>query len=320
MKTIKDRIHPITLPTPYAVGDVHAYLFKSDKVTLIDAGVKTTEAWEAMKDQLAKLGIKPEDIDQIVLTHHHPDHTGLVEYFPDAIIMGHPKLRPWLEKDEEFIRRHETFFKEMYEEAGVPSEYLNTLNSAKKTLRYIGQGRLQVELTEGDRVPSHEEWTIIETPGHAQCHISLYREADGALIGGDHLLFHISSNPLLEPPFSANEARPRPQVQYRDSLEKLLNYQLGDVYPGHGRRFTEAHQLIKRRITRQEERADQVKEMLKQKPLTAFEVCQKLFPKQIESQFGLTISETMGQLDYLEFTGQVDTKHIGKRKIYYVNR
>ena len=44
-------------------------------------------------------------------------------------------------------------------------------------------------------------FTVIETPGHASTHISLYRESDGILIGGDALISHISSNPILEPPY-----------------------------------------------------------------------------------------------------------------------
>ncbi|WP_082233921.1 MBL fold metallo-hydrolase [Halobacillus massiliensis] len=320
MRTIKDIIQPITVPTPYAVGDVHAYLLRSDTVTLIDAGVKTTAAWEAMKSQLKEYNTGPEDVEQIVLTHHHPDHTGLLERFPNAKLLGHEKVKPWIEKDEVFIQKYENFFKELYKEAGVPEQYMAALEESKKTLKYIGDGILSARLEEGDLIPSHEEWEVIETPGHAQSHISLFREADGSLIAGDHLLFHISSNPLLEPPYLDENRRPLPQVQYRESLKKLLNYEVGDIYPGHGKTFKEAHQLIRRRLNKQEERAKQVRNMLIEKPLTAFEVCKKLFPKHMESQFGLTISETMGQLDYLDFTSQVQYQFDSGQKFYYVNR
>ncbi|MBH0229783.1 MBL fold metallo-hydrolase [Halobacillus yeomjeoni] len=321
MQTMKDTIKKITLPTPYAVGDVHVYLLEGDRLTLIDAGVKTDDAWQALVKQLAECGYTPEDIEQVVLTHHHPDHMGLVEKLPNvSSVAGHPKLRPWLERDETFFKRYEQFFYEMYQESGVPQQYYPLLKRLKKPLEFSSKGSLTEELTDGGVIPGHDEWVTVETPGHAQSHISFYREADGAFIGGDHLLEPISSNPLLEPPYEEGEERPRPLLQYRASMEKLLNFDIQIVYPGHGKVFDQAHALIRRRLKKQVERAEKVLKMFEDGPLGAYEVCKQLFPKHIESQFGLTMSETIGQLDYLEHTGQLKTSYSGLQKLYYVNR
>lgn len=323
MQTLKDTIHQMTVPTPYAVGDVHVYLLIGEQITLIDAGVKTQDAWKALQHQLSEVGYRPEDVTQVVLTHHHPDHMGLVDHFPNvSVVAGHPKLRPWLERDDAFFDRYEEFFYDMYVESGVPEQYYALLKSLRKPLKWTSEGVLTHELTEGKAIPCHEEWVTIETPGHAQSHISFFRESDGAFIGGDHLLQHISSNPLLEPPFKRGEARPRPRplLQYRDSMKKLLDKQIGVVYPGHGKVFHEAHDLLRDRLRKQEQRAEKVRQMFEHGPLTAFEVCTKLFPKHMESQFGLTMSETIGQLDYLEHTNQLSASMRGKKKIYNVVR
>ncbi|MFC7060533.1 MBL fold metallo-hydrolase [Halobacillus seohaensis] len=320
MKTLRDTVYQITIPTPYAVGDVHVYLLEGDILTLIDAGVKTEQAWVTLQEELKRLNYKPEDIQQIVLTHHHPDHMGLMEKFPNATVAGHPKLKPWLERDEAFFEAYEIFFREMYLESGVPEKYFYMLKELRKPLKWISDGKLEVELVEGDMIPGHEEWLVLETPGHAQSHLSFYREADGAFIGGDLLLFHISSNPLLEPPHAPGEPRPRPLLQYRESMEKLLDYKINTVFPGHGEIFFEVEDLIVRRLRKQEERADKVKAMFQTGSLTTYQVCTQLFPKHIESQFGLTMSETVGQLDYLEYTGQIQSFYQGEQKIYYVNR
>ncbi|MER2010644.1 MAG: MBL fold metallo-hydrolase, partial [Psychrobacillus sp.] len=43
-------IHKIIIPTPFAVGDVNAYLIKGDVLTLVDAGPKTEQALVALKN------------------------------------------------------------------------------------------------------------------------------------------------------------------------------------------------------------------------------------------------------------------------------
>ena len=74
-----EKIMKMVLPTPFSVGDVNVYLVKGDSLTLVDAGVKTEVAWETFKQQLKEVGYEPRDIEQVVLTHHHPDHVGLLE-------------------------------------------------------------------------------------------------------------------------------------------------------------------------------------------------------------------------------------------------
>ncbi|UOR12385.1 MBL fold metallo-hydrolase [Halobacillus amylolyticus] len=321
MKTLKDTIHQLTLPTPYAVGDVHTYLLEGEMLTLVDAGIKTKEAWKSLQVQLKQLGYRSQDVEQIILTHHHPDHMGLIEYFPHVRnVAAHPKLRPWLEREDRFFIKYEQFFEEMYFEAGVPSSYFHLLKGLRKPLQWSSQGTLSQELLEGDHLPGHTDWQVIETPGHAQSHLSFVRETDGAMIGGDHLLAHISSNPLLEPSYTEGEGRPKPLLQYRNSMQKLADYTIDTVYPGHGKRFGQVVELIENRLKRQEERAHKVLGMIEEAPLRAYEVCEKLFPKQMESQFGLTMSETIGQLDYLEGQHLVETTKEDRQKIYYVNR
>lgn len=112
MKVLHDTIHQLTIPTPFAVGDVHVYLLKGDVLSLVDAGVRTKEAWEALVLQLKQLGYSPNDIEQHILTHHHPDHIGLVGEFPRAhSIVGHSFNEPWLTKDESFFNRYEQFLR-----------------------------------------------------------------------------------------------------------------------------------------------------------------------------------------------------------------
>lgn len=313
----KNGIAKIILPTPFAVGDVNVYVIQGERLTLIDAGTKTEESWLSFKAQLAGLSLTPDDIEQVVLTHHHPDHVGMLDYFPASLeVYGHPLNERWINWTESFLQEHDHFYHEIFMEFGIPEKFIPNLKQMKKMLRYSCQRSLTGELVEGDKPAGLKDWLVIETPGHAQSHISLFREKDGVLIGGDHVIAHISPNPLLEPPVSGQTERPKSQLQYNDSLKKLLQYPIQLVYSGHGKEIELLEPLIEKRRTRQHERAMGVKNMLVTEALTVFQVCQRLFPAVYERELTLTMSETVAQLDYLASLEEIDIIKDSKPYLY----
>lgn len=306
VKVLDQTISQITIPTPFAVGNVHVYLIKGDTLSLVDAGVKTKQAWEVVKAQLRALGYQPIDIEQIILTHHHPDHIGLIEEFPRVEnIIAHENLNLWLTRNEAFLQYYENFFKEFFIACGIPETFLSIIDKLRGQLALAGKGRLTATINEGDHLPGHPEWQVVETAGHAQSHLSFLRTSDGVFIGGDHILQHISSNPLLEPPPMGKKTRPKPLLQYRANLQKCLSLGIKLVLPGHGPTISNIDELIPARLLKQEQRAKKVLTLLEKTSLTPFQVCQKIFPKRYETQLDLTLSETIGQLDFLESQGLI---------------
>ncbi|MFT4415684.1 MBL fold metallo-hydrolase [Fredinandcohnia humi] len=316
LTTMKD-VFKITLPTPFPVGDVNVYVVRGDKLTLIDAGAKTEEAWQTFKYQLGELGYKPSDIEQVVITHHHPDHVGLLDYLNDELpVIGHPKNQPWISQDEVFFQKNEPFYLELFTQFGIDPAFIKNVDMTNE-LRYSCHRSLTMSVVEGDSLPGMMGWRVIETPGHAQSHIVLYRQEDGLLIAGDTILAKISPNPLLEPPQFGETTRPRPLVQYNASLRKLQKLQMTKVVTGHGDDVNLPHELIQKRLDSQKERAYGVLHMLREQPMTAFEVCTRLFPKVFHKQPVLTMSETVGQLDFLEDLGEINIEVVNKQFIYH---
>jgi N-acyl homoserine lactone hydrolase len=79
-------------------------LQRGDNVTLVDCGWKEGEYADSMIEMhgivgysnpgkiLARIGLAPEDVKDIILTHHHFDHAGGLDYFPNA--------RVWIQQRE----------------------------------------------------------------------------------------------------------------------------------------------------------------------------------------------------------------------------
>ena len=71
-------IHTIPVPTPFAVGRINCYLIEGDPLTLIDAGPRTEKSFEGLVSGIEAAGYGIEDIDQVVVTHQHIDHIGMI--------------------------------------------------------------------------------------------------------------------------------------------------------------------------------------------------------------------------------------------------
>lgn len=309
-------IHKIITPTPFAVGDVNSFLVKGDALSLVDAGSKTPEAYEALQYGIKQAGYQMKDIEQVILTHHHPDHTGWVEAFEHAEIIGHEYNEPYLQRDENFLAFNEQFYRDRLLEEGVPEEYLFWVKRMKRSSNLMGSGVLHHTLTEGDIVPGHPDWIVMETPGHALSHLVFWNEKTGEIIGGDLILPKVSSNPLIEPPLDPTAERSKSLLQYNASMKRLLELPVQIIYAGHGEEVRNSHALIKDRLEKQHQRAMIVYAMLEKGPRTIFDLTKELFPQAYKKELGLTLSETVGQTDYLVQEGLIREEK-DENGIYY---
>src|SRR5699024_8303190 len=97
-----------------------------------------------------------------------------------------------------------------------------------------------------------------------------------------------------------------PLKSYLDSLEKVKQLQVSYVIPSHGEPFYHANERIDEIIIHHDERLEFIVDQLSHK-MTAFEMCQKLFPKQLTvHDMRFAIGETLAHLEYLRFLGKCE--------------
>src|SRR5688572_17549799 len=75
---------PIRIPLPLPhIGSVNTWLIPGQPLTLVDTGPREDHALSALEGGLARAGVRVEDLELVLLTHHHVDHTGLAATIAD---------------------------------------------------------------------------------------------------------------------------------------------------------------------------------------------------------------------------------------------
>jgi glyoxylase-like metal-dependent hydrolase (beta-lactamase superfamily II) len=122
------------------------------------------------------------------------------------------------------------------------------------------------------------------------------------LLAADHLLLHISSNPLISRPPGADpdpEARPRALITYLDSLRRTRDLPAELVLPGHGDPIDDHVAVIDERFALHRRRAEKIHGLIAERPRSAYEVAQALWGNVAVTQAFLTLSEVLGHVDLL---------------------
>jgi glyoxylase-like metal-dependent hydrolase (beta-lactamase superfamily II) len=90
---------------PPRVASTVSLVRDGDVTIVIDPGFVATRA--AILDPLAALGVSPEDVTDVVFSHHHPDHTVNAALFPNARIHDHWATYQddrWISRDAEGVQ------------------------------------------------------------------------------------------------------------------------------------------------------------------------------------------------------------------------
>lgn len=302
----------LPIPTPFAVGRVNCYLIEDEPLTLIDAGPNSATSLTAMEAALAAHGRSVEQLERIVITHQHIDHIGLVQILAErsgAEVCALDRLAPWLADYRRQMEAGDEFAAQIMLRNGIPQDVVYALRAVSASFRAWGAAaRVTRPLAAGEPLQfASRSWRVLHRPGHSPSDTVFLDEASGELFGGDHLIKHISSNPLISKPLDGGDAdeRPRALMSYVDSLRQTREMEASVVYAGHGEPIGDHRALIDERLRMHERRAQKIHKLIAQQPRNAYELAQAMWGNVAVTQAFLTLSEVLGHVDLLIDAGRV---------------
>ncbi|KAA3658576.1 MAG: MBL fold metallo-hydrolase [Chloroflexi bacterium] len=313
----------IELPTGMAVGNVNAYLFTAPEPILIDCGIRVDGAWEVLENGLAEHGIAVSDLSRVIITHPHVDHYGLAGRIvagSDAEVWISDIGAPWLLSTKEMWQQrlefyHDQFLIHLGYSPQAIEEMIAGIHHVSTQIHEIPSASVVTFQVDGILQLGGLAWQILHTPGHSYRQTCFYQSETRQLLSADHILAK-TPTPVVEQSPQTNQ-RLQALPQFLRSLDLVEQLDVDMVYPGHGRPFSNLHEIIQRQRTRIDERKAECLSLIqdgKHKIPELLDIMYAHYPVQYRS-IGLWM--VVGYLDLLQSESKVVERTVDDIWHYY---
>lgn len=203
-----------------------AYLIvEQGRGAFVDCG--TALAVPAMLAALPGAGLRPEDVDWLILTHVHLDHAGgagaLLRHLPNAKLLVHPRGAPHMIDPARLLAGAT----EVYGEAEIARSYGEVVP--------VPEARVVIAEDGGSVSLAGRALLTIDTPGHARHHLCVWDARSRAWFTGDTFGLSYRELDSAQGPYILPTSSP---VQFepdamRASIERMLAYEPAAMYLTH---------------------------------------------------------------------------------------
>lgn len=232
MEQVRPGLWALAVPAPGGarIPYVFVWILQSHDGTidLVDAGYDTPLNRDLLAGTFDAIGARLDRIRRIVLTHLHPDHTGLATWLRRdhgaELVMSRTEVDAYARfgasADPSAVLRW-----------GVPEDQRRSLRaSIPQSIPTVPVDR---EVEDGDVVAMGDgNMRVVLTPGHTRGHIVLVDESNQQIYTGDHVL------PTMHPGIGIGGAfTVNPVDEFISSCAAMQAFSEYEALPGHGYRF-----------------------------------------------------------------------------------
>jgi len=305
----------ISLENDDLEGANNVYVFDTATETvLIDTGEQSRGP--ALRAALENHEVTFADIDEIFLTHWHPDHSGLAGVLQEtsgATVRIHECDAPLARADEEVWESYTSTQQSRLESWGVPAAKRQQLFAHRERAEVAEYPSVSSVTTFGDGETFTIGDQILEvrhTPGHTAGSVcfALGRSTTDAtgrreIITGDTLL------PNYTPNIGGTDARlDQPLDQYLSSLRYLEAAEYDCGWPGHRTPIANPSNRARQIIAHHEQRAGRILSILDRiGPADVWTVCTELFGGLDGFHILVGAGEAYAHLEHLQQQGDVES-------------
>ncbi len=313
MTNLIDGVSRIEIPTPFPVGNINCYLIEGSPLTLIDTGPKTSKSLAEIKQGLQAMSYELSDIEQILLTHGHIDHVGLVAQFvrERERVHGNP-TEVWIhQKDAEVLVNYERYMElymgaivKLIASSGVPRD---------EALALSQESRTDLFKSIGESVPTAQSFkdgvsfrtgigniTAVWVPGHSPGSTCFVCDEQQVIFSGDHVLGDISSNPSIS--FDGSEKIG--MMTYFGSLDRISSKEGYIALPGHREPIFDIKARIITLRAEYDDKLHRAADSLSDNPRTVYQISRIVYGDFEVGSLVLALAESHDLLRILESRNQ----------------
>jgi endoribonuclease LACTB2 len=260
-------LSPLRAPTLPPATHTNCYLVGGDRMVIIDPGSPYPDQQELLDRAINRFLADGKKLEEIIISHLHPDHHGGVMHLADKY--GLPVAAHRLTA--------EALIDQVRVDRLIEDKDLIVLNESSTGLSW----RLRA----------------IWTPGHARGHLSFYEERTGTLLTGDCV---VGSGTVVIAPPEGN------MKDYLDSLRRLLELpRLTALMPGHGPVLVDGRGKIEEYLAHRFDREREIIDVMIDGPRTIPQIVKSVYRDVPEVLHKLAEMSVLAHLEKLESEGRV---------------
>jgi glyoxylase-like metal-dependent hydrolase (beta-lactamase superfamily II) len=307
-------VHRIALPLGGITGGVNVHLVRGGgPTTLVDAAMPLPGTLDALRTGLAAAGSALDEVELVLVTHHHLDHTGLAAQIAheagagiaatrpvaDAIADPHALLVREVRWGEAHLARH-----------GAPDGLLDAARQGEGLVASLPTATVDRVLAQGDVVRAGDlDLTVRVRPGHSPSD-TLFLEQDPVVPGrplafvGDHVFRSAPLTPVLGSMLGTDD---RPAAAYLAALEETAAIPGLLALTGHGPALPDVAALHADRLGALRRRTGRVRDALTDVPVATWDLGVEVWRGVPSVRHGMTrLAALLASLELLEDEGAAE--------------